>query len=230
MRCRTPLDFGVAVVGAVDQNIGNVRIAHQRLKRTKAGQFVNNGSDELIEFGIVEGKAFGVDIIGNELVNFAEQLVLGQFFECGKIELIQHLAMQAGLGLQDLVRATSWHLLGGCGHAGWPAGAGLFRLVGASAPPFACCASGSEDAVENVVFKINGLKGGKSVAHDGVPRLLCGSAIACQAARSTCPAFRHCLFCFILQDECLKGRVSHCCPASICSSCTPRSTASRTSM
>jgi hypothetical protein len=76
----------------------------QRLDRAKARHLVDDLAHEIIELVSVQRDAFGSRELRDQCMDLAADFLLGKFFHRREIELLDHLAMQAHLGVQHPVR------------------------------------------------------------------------------------------------------------------------------
>ena len=87
----------------VDQDIVDALILEQRLERTEAGHLVENFRDEIGEFLRIERQPFGQHVLRHQLLDVLASLLFRQLFQRGEIDLFDQPAMQADLGIEQLV-------------------------------------------------------------------------------------------------------------------------------
>ena len=88
---------------AVDQDIGDGRVLEQRLERAEAGHLVENLGDEVVELLLVERQPLDQDVLRDELLDVRAHLVFRQLLQRRQIDLFDQPAMQAHLGVEQLV-------------------------------------------------------------------------------------------------------------------------------
>ena len=96
------LDIDVFV--AVDQNVVDGGILQQRFERAEPGHLVEDLGDEVAEFLRVERQPFGEDILRDQFLHVRAQGFFRQLFERRQIDVFEQLAMQAHLGVKELLR------------------------------------------------------------------------------------------------------------------------------
>ena len=79
------------------------RVLEQRLERAEAGHLVEDFGDELVELLGVERQPLDHDVLRDELLDVLPHLVLGQLFQRREIDLLDQPAVQADLGVEQLV-------------------------------------------------------------------------------------------------------------------------------
>ena len=88
---------------AVDQDVADGGVLEQRLERTQAGHLVENFRDEFGEFLRVQRQPLGQHVLRHQLLDVPADFVLRQLFQRRKIDLLDQPAMQAHLGVEQLV-------------------------------------------------------------------------------------------------------------------------------
>ncbi len=111
---------------AVDQNVVDAAVLEQRLDRAEAGHLVENFVDELGELLGIQRQTLDQDVLRDELLDVLADFVLGQLFERRKVDLLDQLAVQPHLGVEQLVGQQRI----GCGRRGGGGG----RLSGQPSP------------------------------------------------------------------------------------------------
>ncbi len=96
----------------VDQDVADARVLEQRLERTQAGHFVENFRDEIGEFLRVERQPLDQHVLRDQLLDVVADFVLRQLFQRRKIDFLDQPAMQAHLGVEQLV--AEQRIGGGC--------------------------------------------------------------------------------------------------------------------
>ncbi len=91
----------VDVLVCVDQDIGDGRILEERFDRAKAGQLIEHFLNEIPELTRIERHALGEHIVGDELVHLLAQLRPRHPLDMREIELVDQLAMQLDLGVEQ---------------------------------------------------------------------------------------------------------------------------------
>ena len=79
------------------------RILEQRLDRPEAGHLVEDLGDEFGQFLGVEREPLDQDVLRDELLDVLADLLLGQLFQRRQVDLLDQAAMQAHLGVEQLV-------------------------------------------------------------------------------------------------------------------------------
>jgi hypothetical protein len=94
-----PLD--VDLVEPVDQDVGNVRIAEQRLERTESEQLVQHVADEALPLQQAERRRsrFIADHFHDEIADLGLGLLAGDAVQALEIQAIQELLVDPGLQL-----------------------------------------------------------------------------------------------------------------------------------
>ena len=87
----------------VDQDVADRRILEQRLQRTETRHLVENFRDEGVELMGVERQPLGHDVLRDELLDVRPHLVFGQLFQRRKVDLLDQLAVQPHLGVEEFV-------------------------------------------------------------------------------------------------------------------------------
>ena len=88
---------------AVDQDIGDGRVLEQRLERPEAGHLVEDFGDEVVELLLVEREPLDQDVLRDQLLDVRAHLVFRQLLQRREIDLLDQPAMQAHLGVEQLV-------------------------------------------------------------------------------------------------------------------------------
>ena len=89
---------------AVDQDIGDAAVLEQRLERPQAGHLVEDLGDEVVELLLIERQPLDQDVLRDELLDVRAHLVFRQLLQRREIDLLDQPAMQADLGVEQLVR------------------------------------------------------------------------------------------------------------------------------
>ena len=101
---------------AVDQDVGDGRVLEQRLERAEPGHLVEDLGDEVVELLLVERQPLDQDVLGDQLLDVRADLVLGQLLQRRQVDLLDQPAVQADLGVEQLVAeqriATAWRATG----------------------------------------------------------------------------------------------------------------------
>ena len=87
----------------VDQDIVDAFVLEQRLERAEAGHFIENFRDEIGEFLGVQRQPLGHHIFRDQLLDVVTDFFFRQLFQRGKIDFLDQPAMQADLGVEQLV-------------------------------------------------------------------------------------------------------------------------------
>ena len=88
---------------AVDQDVVDGRVLEQRLERAKAGHLVENFGDEVVELLRVERQPLDQDVLRDQLLDVLADFLFGQLFQRRQIDLLDQPAVQADLGVEQLV-------------------------------------------------------------------------------------------------------------------------------
>ena len=96
-----PLDIDAFV--AVDQNVVDGRVLEQRLERAEAGHLVENFRDEVVELLGVERQPLDQHVLRHQLLDVVADFLFRQLFQRRQIDLLDQPAMQAHLGVEQLV-------------------------------------------------------------------------------------------------------------------------------
>ena len=80
-----------------------VPILEQRLERAEARHLVENFRDEVVELLGVERQPLDQDVLRNELLDVIADVLFGQLFQRRQIDLLDQPAVQAHLGVEQLV-------------------------------------------------------------------------------------------------------------------------------
>ena len=102
-RLQHALPFDVDAFVPVDENVVDGRVLEQRLERTEAGHLVENFRDEVVELLGVERQPLDEHVLRHELLNVIADFLFGQLFQRRQIDLLDEPAMQAHLGVEQLV-------------------------------------------------------------------------------------------------------------------------------
>ena len=78
-------------------------VLQQRLERAEAGHLVEDFGDEGVQFLGIQREPFVDDILADQLLDMLAHLVFRQLFKRLQIDLFQQAAMQAHLGVEQLV-------------------------------------------------------------------------------------------------------------------------------
>ena len=79
-------------------------VLEQRLERPQAGHLVEDLGDEVVELLLVEREPLDQDVLRDELLDVRAHLVFRQLLQRREIDLLDQPAMQADLGVEQLVR------------------------------------------------------------------------------------------------------------------------------
>ena len=90
-----PAAFDINLLVGVDQNVGYGFVLEQRLDGPEANHLMHDVVDKDVEFTGIEGDAFGVHMLGDQIVYLGAQLALGNLVDDGKIEFVDQPAMNA---------------------------------------------------------------------------------------------------------------------------------------
>jgi hypothetical protein len=93
----------VAVLVSVDQDVVDVRVLEQWLKRTEADHLVDDIFDQCIELGDVDRHALFTGLFRNEFMDLPPHLVLGEAFQRNQIDLFDQHAMDADTCVEHAV-------------------------------------------------------------------------------------------------------------------------------
>ena len=88
---------------SVDQNVADRVVFQQRLDGTKAGQLVKNLGREILQLPGIQKDAFRTDIFADNFGNLDTQLLAGHALQHRKVEIVDQLAVQTDLGLDQLL-------------------------------------------------------------------------------------------------------------------------------
>ena len=69
----------------------------------RPGHLVEDFGDEVVELLLVEREPLDQDVLGDELLDVRADLVLGQLFQRLQVDLLDQPAVQADLGVEQLV-------------------------------------------------------------------------------------------------------------------------------
>ena len=79
------------------------RVLEQRLERPEAGHLVEDFGDEVVELLRVERQPLDQDVLRDELLDVRAHLVFRQLLQRREIDLLDQPAVQAHLGVEQLV-------------------------------------------------------------------------------------------------------------------------------
>ncbi len=106
--------FHVNALVAVDQDVVDGWILEQRLKRTKAGHFIEDFRNEIAQFLGVERQALDQHILRNELLDMAADFFFRDLVQGRKVDLLDQAPVQTHLGVEELVaKKRTFRLLSG---------------------------------------------------------------------------------------------------------------------
>jgi hypothetical protein len=88
---------------AVDQDVVDGRVLQQGLDRPEAGHLVDDLVDEILQFLRVERDALGEHVLGDQRGNLPPHLALRHALDRREIDLLDQAAVQANLGVEQLV-------------------------------------------------------------------------------------------------------------------------------
>ncbi len=94
--------FHINLLVRIDEDVRDGRVLQQGFEGPQTGHFVVKLSGELIQFLGVERQSLGQNIFAGDLLHLFAQLLLWHLVECGEVDLLDHLAVQAHLGVQKL--------------------------------------------------------------------------------------------------------------------------------
>ena len=120
-RLQNPLPLDIDAFVAVDQDVVDRLILEQGLERAEARHLVENFRDEIVELLGVERQPLDQDILRHELLNVIADFLLGELFQRRQIDLLDQPAVQAHLGVEQLVGQQR---IGGGGRRGLAGGFG----------------------------------------------------------------------------------------------------------
>ena len=86
----------------VDQDVGDRGVLQEGLDGPEARELVHDLVDELAELARVERDTLGQNVVGDELVHLLAQLRSRCSLDVGEIELVDQLAVQRHLGIDEL--------------------------------------------------------------------------------------------------------------------------------
>ncbi len=95
-----PLHVNVLV--RVDEDVGDGGVLEEGLDGAEARELVHHLVDEGVELQRVERQALAEHVIGNHVVDLLAQLGRRYLVDQGQVELVDELAMQADLGIDQL--------------------------------------------------------------------------------------------------------------------------------
>ena len=102
--------FHQNAIRSVDQNIGDVRIIHQRFQRAEPIDFIHDLTDHGFPLTAVQTRFVALAEVFCQAAQLAAQFVFGQRFRPGKIDHIDHLPVEAGFESLEVLRTAY-----GCG-------------------------------------------------------------------------------------------------------------------
>ena len=88
---------------AVDQDVADGRVLEQRLERAEPRHLVEDFGDEVVELLLIEREPLDQDVLRDELLDVRPHLVFGQLFQRREVDLLDQPAVQAHLGVEQLV-------------------------------------------------------------------------------------------------------------------------------
>jgi hypothetical protein len=102
-RLEHAVPFDIDAFVAVDENIVDALVLEQRLERAQPRHLVEDFRNEVVELLGVERQPLDQHVLRNQLLDVAAHFLFRQLFQGRKVDLLDQPAVQAHLGVEQLV-------------------------------------------------------------------------------------------------------------------------------